>query len=118
MEGKQETIKDVFELAIKKLETNLVLEHIKAAALVHMELTMIEGFDKDVINALGMYQTYLQHKHQAARFVGIIEKMKGMILARQERAIIKELINRSEKKELGNGDEYIKKILFLIRKAL
>jgi len=118
MEGQRETIKEVLEKAIEKLESNIVLEHIKAAAMVHLELTMIEKFDKDIINALGLYQTYLQHKHQSAKFVGVIEKVKGIIIARQERSIIKELINRCEKKEFGNGDEYIKKIIFLIRKAI
>jgi hypothetical protein len=118
MEEKQETMKDVFEQAIAKLETNLVLDHIKAAAMVHLELTMIEGFDKDIINALGLYQTYLQHKHQSIKFVGMLSKIKGMLIARGERSVIKELINRCERKTFGNGDAYIKKIIFLIRKAL
>jgi len=117
MEGKK-TIAQVLDEAIGLLGTNIVQNHLKAAIMVHLELSMIQGFDKDPINVLGLYQQYLVHKHQSMKVVGFMEKAKGWWKARGEKAYLIRLINTCETRTYGDGDKFIKSILQLIRKAL
>ena len=114
----RQTIGDVLVDAIQLLNTNVVLNHIKACISVYMELSQINDFDPDAVNIFAYYRNYLEHKHQALRRVGWKEKIKGWWLMAQEKYHLKQLLNICERKNFGDGDKYLKAMFILIRKEL
>lgn len=112
------TIRENLEEAIELLKTNKVLDHINACELVYKDLAGLKGFDIDQLGVLAYYQSYLIEKHQDISRVGILAKIKGYFKAIALKSQVKNLLNKSDIKNFGDGEQYIKQINLLIRKAI
>jgi len=112
------TIRENLEEAVGLLSTNLVQNHLKAAYLVSMDLSHIQGFDPDPITVLALYHEYLISRHQMISKVGIWNKIKGYFHSVTVKTKMLSIMNRCDTKTFGDGDKYIKEINLLIRKAI
>jgi hypothetical protein len=112
------TIRENLEEAIELLGTNLVLKHIQACELVFKDLSSLKGFDMDQLGVLAYYQTYLIEKHVDLKSVGWIGKIKAYFRSIPLKIQLKDLLNKADSKSFGDGDEYLKQINKLIRKAI
>jgi hypothetical protein len=112
------TIRQNFVECIELLKTKRVVDNLNAVHSLYLDISSIADFDKDPLRVLGYYQKYLIDVHQSVDKVGRWKKFFGIFHAFVMQYKIKKTINKCEKKDFGEGDKYIKEILFLVRKAI
>ena len=112
------TIRENLEEAIELFKTNKVMDHLKACELVYMDLSTIQNFPPDVVAVFIYYQKFLVEKHQSVKKVGLVEKVLEWIHSRYTKSKLIDLLNKSERINLGDGDKYLKDIFLLVRKAI
>ncbi len=113
------TIRENLEEAIVLLQSNKVLEHIRACELVFMDLSTIEGFPKEPVSLMIHYQKYLVEKHQSIRKAGFVEKIVQYFHSRITKHKLIELLNKCQSTVYhGEGNKYLQDIFLAIRKAI
>ena len=110
------TIKDVLEDSIKLLRTEVPENHIKAITQCYVKLSLVKGFNPDVIDLLGMYRSYIADWYFAKN--GLMEKINSKLSAFKKKGLVKELLRKCEGQAFGDGDAYIQEILALIKNNL
>lgn len=112
------TIRENLEEAIELLKTNSVQNHIKACHLVFLDLSAINGFDRDPLALLANYQAFLIERHISLKKAGFIEWIASKSKSVKRKVHVKSLIKECSSKTFGDGDSLIKEIIGLIRKAV
>lgn len=112
------TIRENLEEAIHLFETNKVANHINACQLVFLDLSNIDGFDKEALSMLAYYQGYLMNRHKSLKFVGLSDKIRSFIRSITLKKYAKKYVSSCKKKSFGDGTMYIHKIADLISRAI
>lgn len=113
---KKRTIKDVLGDSISLLRTSKPENHIKAATQLYIEFAMIEKFNPNVIDLIGIYRSYIADKYFTKN--GLVEKINGQWSAFKKKGLIRDLLRKCEGKVFGDGDAYVQEILVLIKSNL
>lgn len=111
------TIRQNLVEGIELLKTDLVQNHLMACHQMYLDLSTIKGLEV-ITTILDHYIMFLIHLHQDAKKVGWFNKAKGFVKAFLIRNRIAKMIVQTEYQNYGDGDQYIKEVLQIIKKSI
>jgi hypothetical protein len=114
----RQTIREVLEESIELLKSNNRIDRIRGAKTIHVELSLITGFDSQILSIIRGYSEWMVLRYQTVFVVGIQKRLMDLWKAKQMKSLMIKIINMCEKKDYGDGEQYMKEILKLIRKEL
>lgn len=114
----RKTIEEVLKESIEMLGSNNRILKIRAAKTVQLELSMIKGFDSQIIVLMRGYAEWMVKRYQTVFAVGIKKRLVDLWEAMTMKIFMLKILNMCEKKNYGDGDKYLKEILSLIRKDI
>jgi hypothetical protein len=111
------TIRQNLVEGIDLLKTKQVLNHLNACHQMYLDLSTVKGLEV-VATILDHYIMFLIHLHQDTKKVGRIRKSIGIIKAFLIRNRLAKMIVQCERQNFGDGEQYIREVLQLIKKSI